>query len=93
MQLATIEMLGQLRNMAGEGLMNSLGGCKSLREILSLLLTVLRADPDFGQPVIMEDLQRYLIVLVNGTVADQSFIDMELGEVDRVVILPLSHGG
>jgi len=91
--LATIEMLGPLRIMAGEGLMNSLGRCKSLRQILSSLLTVLRADPDFGQPVTLEDLQRYLIVLVNGSVTDQSIIDMELGEVDRVVILPLSHGG
>lgn len=91
--MATIEMLGPLRNIGGDGLMGSLGRCKSLREILSSLLTVLRADPDFGRPASMGDLQSYLIVLVNGTVADQSSIDMELGEADRIVILTLSHGG
>jgi len=92
-QLVTIEVLGPLRIKAGEGLMNSLGRCKSLGEILSSLLAVLSLDPDFGRPVSVADLQRYLIVLVNGSVVDQSIIDMELGEVDRVVILPLSHGG
>ena len=86
-------MLGPLRNIAGEGLMGSLGRCKNLRELLSSLLTELRADTDFGQPASMQDLQSYLIVLVNGTVADQSSIDMELEEADRIVILPLSHGG
>lgn len=92
-RLATIELLGQLCIIAGKELCDSLGSCKSLREILSSLLAVLRDNPDFGQPVLVEDLQRYLIVLVNGSVADKSIMDMELGAIDRVVILPLSHGG
>jgi len=79
--------------MGGKGLIDSLGSCKSLREILSSLLAMLRDDPDFGQPISVEDLQRYIVVLLNGSVADQSLIDLELGEVDEVVILPLSHGG
>lgn len=93
MQLVSIEMLGPLRVMAGEELMNSLGRCKSLREILSSLLPELSAYPDFGWPGSVEELQRYLIVLINGSIADKSIIDIELREGDRVTILPLSHGG
>lgn len=91
--LASIEMLGPLRMIAGEELMNSLGRCESLRELLSSLLNTLRTYPDYGQPTSVEELHRYLIVLINGSIAEASIIDMELGAGDRVTILPLSHGG
>jgi molybdopterin converting factor small subunit len=91
--LASIEMLGPLRPIASKELTNSLGRCKNLRELLSSLLTELRAYPDYGQLNSVEELLEYLIVLVNGSIAGASIIDVELGAGDRVTILPISHGG
>lgn len=89
--MASIEMLGPLRAMVGKELMNSLRRCKSLREILSQLLTELQANLDFGQPTSIEEMNRYLIVLINGSIA--SNLNIELGVGDSIIILPLSHGG
>jgi hypothetical protein len=86
-------MLGPLHPIASEELINSLGRCENLRELLSCLLTALRAYPDYGQLTSIEELHEYLIILVNGSIAGASIIDMELGAGDRVTILPLSHGG
>ncbi|MGQ9513539.1 MAG: hypothetical protein ACUVTL_00560 [Thermoproteota archaeon] len=91
--MALIDLYGSVRMNLEKELIDSLSRCKNLKEILSILLNELRDDPDFGRPESIQELQRYFLFLINGSPTDPLEFDRELGDNEKVTILPLSHGG
>lgn len=91
--MVSINLFGPIRRKLGREQVYSLSRCKTIREVLSVLLSELKDDPDFGCPESIDEIQRYFMILVDDSPIEPLMFDRELGDGQKVAILLLSHGG